>query len=236
MLIATSLPAGLVQRSEFTAFLEIAAITKPEKSQRKGSHIPCILLFWNVGNMQRWSDMTRHETGLCLKRATITNRVFDRLEAEWTAEAELYGDEDYAAPQLDHARRIASEEPPDTNYGVFVLVDGEGILHGLAHFNRACLPRTNGITLRVLWALLAPRYDYEDIKEEESAALIAGLIFASLELCSAGELRANHLKMHLPNRADRRLAAGLVSHLDHAETPTSVAVKGNWLHIDNVSV
>lgn len=166
--------------------------------------------------------------------ATEANGLFPKLDTEWKAQAEGYGDEDYAAPQLDHARRIAKETPPDKDYGVFALIGEDGALHGLAHFNRARLPKTDGVTLRVLWMLLAPRYDYEDIKEEESASLIAGVIFAALDLCARGELSANHLKMHLPNRADRRLAAGLVTHLDHAKTPTTVAVKGNWLHIDNV--
>lgn len=123
---------------------------------------------------------------------------------------------------------------PNGRYGIYILTDDAANCHGLAHFNRAQLPATEGWTLRVVWILLAPRYDYEEITDELAAQLIGGFVYGALQLCAKGDLKSDHLKIHLQNQSDRRLAAYLVQNLEKSAVRTKVSVRGNWLHIDYV--
>ena len=167
-----------------------------------------------------------------------TPDLFSQLKSGWAAEVVSYGDEQYAVAQIEHADKIVSEKPtatrPQGSYGVYILTDDATNCHGLAHFNRAMLPGTTGWTLRAVWVLLAPRYDYEEITDETAAWLIGGFVYSALKLCQTGGLKSDHLKIHLQNRSDRRLAAFLVQSLEKTTGRTKVSVKGNWLHIDYV--
>lgn len=184
------------------------------------------------------APVTFPQPTLTLEKAT--KELFDSLRDSWAQETAAYGDEEYAVAQIEHANKIVAEQEgggyrPQANYGVYVLADDVTKCHGLAHFNRAMLPGTEGWTLRVVWVLLAPRYDYEEITDETAAWLIGGFVYAALQLCERGALKADHLKIHLQNRSDRRLAAYLVQSLEKPTGRTKVSVKGNWLHIENVA-
>lgn len=99
--------------------------------------------------------------------------------------------------------------------------------------NVARLPHTTGRTLRVLWILLAPRYDYGDADPEILAKIAFAFIWEPLRLASEANnpLTAEHIKIHLGNHADRAFFAGVVSTLRGAPLVTAVAVRGNWLHL-----
>ena len=131
----------------------------------------------------------------------------------------------YSAPYMDHADRIASEMPEPKRYGVFALVDGSAS-HAIFHANVAGLPGTRGDTLRILWVLLAPIYDYEDRSQDEIARLTSSVLNQSLTMCQNGVMRANHLKIHLQNVGDRRFAIALAVTLKGVQTRPVVAVRG----------
>jgi hypothetical protein len=170
-----------------------------------------------------------------LIRADRTNSVFRELEKSWLEQCESYGDsyEEYSTPYIEHARNIANEEIPDRRYGIYALKNNEEF-ELLAHFNAARLPKTEGRTLRVVWVLLAPKYDYDDIGADVLASLASGLFTATLELAQGlaePNMQADHVKVHLTGMADRRFFAGFAYALQGSQNLKDVAIRGNWLHM-----
>lgn len=160
---------------------------------------------------------------------------FQRLVSSWQEQLSSLGvaDDLAALPYIDHAGRIARENGLDQSYGVFGLRD-ENKFHALVHANVAMLPRTTGRTLRLLWILLAPIYDYEDAGQDDIAAITASIIHGAIGLAN-GEMSAKHVKLHLQNVGDRRFAIALAFELKQRHSGMSVAVRGNWLHFDDIS-
>lgn len=168
-----------------------------------------------------------------LERATVENGLFAALEAAWKEELEsLHEPQAYAEPHLEHARRIISERIP--NYGIYVLHDGDGLYVGMLHANTARLPKTTGVTLRVNWILLSPRYDFQEVSEDEFARLSASVLFGAVRLAQGEEMKAHHVKVHLTNMGDKQFARGVAYAMHEHGSPSEVGVRGNWLHIDNV--
>lgn len=169
----------------------------------------------------------------------VSPDLFEELKGEWAAQALGFGDTSYADGYLQHAESIITKPKPamprGSHYGVYALTDDETNCHGLAHFNRALLPGTQGWTLRVVWTLLAPRYDYEELSDEKTAEIISGILFSSFKLCRDGGLASENLKLHMPSRDDRRLAVLLAKGLENDSQGMQVSVRGNWLHLDNVT-
>jgi hypothetical protein len=162
------------------------------------------------------------------------SEIFQRLEAQWATEAANAGESfaEYATPYIDHAREKAQAKVD--RYGIYLLQSKEGY-EGLAHLNVAALPGTIGRTLRVLWVLLSPRYDYENVAPEALASVLSAFIWEPIRLAAAdGPMQAEHVKVHLANLADRRFFEGVVSALAGGTSWKDVALRGNWLHIDDL--
>lgn len=168
------------------------------------------------------------------KRLLKADDSFDALQVEWQHQAAKFEPNGsiYGAPQMVHANSIASENPPPKNYGIFALHDGAAH-HAIFHANAAMLPGTTGWTLRVLWVLLAPIYDYEDRTQDDIHRVTSSIIHQSIDLCSNGLMPVNHLKIHLQNVGDRRFAIALAEALKEKHN-IDTGVRGNWLHFDGV--
>ena len=176
------------------------------------------------------TDMTPHYR---LERATSENELLSMLETAWMKEVQDLGEsEDYAQPQLEHARRIVGDGFP--NYGIYVLHDGKEQYVGMLHANTARIPKTSGLTLRLNWILLSPLYDFEEVSEEEFARVSAGILFGAVRLAQTDEMKAHHVKVHLNNMGDKQFARGVAYTMFEHGSAAQVGVRGNWLHLDNV--
>lgn len=169
-----------------------------------------------------------------LIRATPENAAFQRLEAQWHKK---FGKPPGTyVPLLKHAEKIACENPQDPRYGIFVLVEnftkrGEHFA-GLAHVNHMH-PKSKKPVLRMVWNLLSPEYAGDQVKAEEVAELTTAYIFGGLKICHS-QMRSTSLKIYLQNLTERRFAAGIASALRYTRPAWGVAIRGQWLHIDNV--
>lgn len=173
-----------------------------------------------------------------LVRADCTNNHFKALESEWKSQLENIPDAapDSFAPYMQHAKQIVSESPSDPRYAIYVLMDtgsGDAVYRGLVHINHA-FPNSSQSILRMVWMLLAPNFDYEDPDPLEVGAVMGGFLYGALELCK-NTMRSKSLKMHLNGAIDRRIASGVVSHMPREVPGAQVALRGSWLHIDNIS-
>jgi len=170
-----------------------------------------------------------------VERATPSNGLFQQLREQWDGSLATYNEDPafFRLPFLEHAEKIANESPPSSNYGIYILRDEHGTFHGLFHANLARLPKTSGKTLRVLWILSAPKYEFEDVSETDMALLISSVLVGSLNLAE-GEMDANHLKILLDGQAERRFAHGFAFHAKGKLTKIVVEVRGAWLHMDNI--
>jgi hypothetical protein len=153
---------------------------------------------------------------------------FDALEANWGEQCATYGDEfgDYARPYVDLARNYSNESPAHPEYGIFALPENNGIVH----IGRARLPKTQGQTLRVLWLLLAPRYDYEDVPATKLAELTTALVLGVYLLARNSSLKSDHVKIHLGNSVDRSYFTSIAVALGSQGLFKDIEVKGQWLH------
>src|SRR5690606_19934170 len=100
----------------------------------------------------------------------------------------------------------------------------------LMHVNCARLPGTTGKTIRILWILLAPRFDFTDVGAADIAAVAANIMIGSVVLAKT-EMEAEHVKIHLGNFADRHYLSSIATALETAKVFTAIAIRGNWLHI-----
>lgn len=166
-----------------------------------------------------------------LVRMDSTNALFAALEAEWATQCASYGDDfdNYASAHISHAREICGEDPPDKNYGVWsITIDSEYV--GLLHVNRARLKGKDGETLRILWLLLSPQHDFEDVTPERLAKITTELIVGAINLAS-NELPSQHIKIHLGNTIDRQYFASVAVALSAAKMCRVAATRGNWLEM-----
>lgn len=163
--------------------------------------------------------------------------MFVELETLWAMETEALGENfgDFASPFIGHAREIANGRRDTDKYGIYLLAGDKGY-EGFAHLNVAPLPGTTGRTLRVLWILLAPRYDYGEITPETLARIAGAFIWEPLRLASepGSALEAQHVKIHLNNLADRSFFVSIAGTLEGDSQLRDVAVRGNWLHVSLV--
>lgn len=173
-----------------------------------------------------------------LERISVADGRFLELEDQWRSQAAAHNDgeepEDYYPTMMVHARRIAEESPQDPRYGIYALVNrsdqGECSYEGLIHINHK-LPRTSVATTRMVWNILAPKYDYDD--PELVATVMASYVVGGIKLCRS-DMRSSALQMYLHNGTDRRYTVGAVSLLRELNSELRVSVRGMWLHIDNV--
>ncbi|WP_420732175.1 hypothetical protein [Hwanghaeella sp. 1Z406] len=175
---------------------------------------------------------------ITLTKATAQNGLLDRLATSWELEVSGYGETMDSFPQVEYAAEAMARDATKPTFGIYVLHDpnteGDETFYGLGHFNTALLPKTKGITLRMVWFTLAPRFDLADPDPMKIALMITSLINGMYDLCGEGDMYANHMKLHLPNSDDRRFAQYLATGFTNKLPKISVAVGGAWLHIDNV--
>lgn len=175
------------------------------------------------------SDITSCRAEPMLKPLSNEDGSFELLLNEWERECNYYGEEfsEYAAPHIEHARKICAETPRDPRYGIYGI-DIDGRHECICHVNVANLPGTTGKTLRVVWVLLAPRYDHGDVSAQAIGALAGDLLNGSLDV--AKEAGATAIKLHLSGIGDYSYFAGVVHGIGRT-IPLEFAIRGNWLHI-----
>jgi hypothetical protein len=165
-----------------------------------------------------------------LTRLDCTNGKFDDLKRKWQAQCEEFGESfaEYAVPALTHAAEIAAESPPDGKYGIYAF-EADGNYECLMHVNCARLPRTTGKTIRILWVLLAPRFDFADVSAIDVARVAANILLGGVQI--ANDMTAEHVKLHLGNFADRKYMTTIASALGAGRIFKAIEIRGNWLHI-----
>lgn len=156
---------------------------------------------------------------------------FGTLRAQWrqVLESNDFLPDELPTPLLDHAETIVRERS-DKNYGIYVLRDSEGTYHCLCHVNWASLPRSNGVTQRVVWLQLSPIYDIGIKTDDETWHLLALLVKRCVDLALTND-RAQHVKICL-NSADHRIARGMAEQMRKEGLDASVG--GTWLQIKNL--
>jgi|GEM_PF-2355786 len=177
-----------------------------------------------------------------LIRISVQNGHFARLEEQWKSQRKSLGfeeeDNDYVPMMMMHARKIASESPQDPRYGIYALVndkDGECQYEGLVHVNHK-LPRTSDSTVRMVWNILAPKYDALD--REHIAKVISSYLFRGIGLCHS-EMPAGTLQVYIQNATDRAYVsniAKLFGEFENSEFDNKVTltVKGLWLFVEGI--
>jgi hypothetical protein len=160
----------------------------------------------------------------------VDEAAFSLIKSQWEAQCNQY-DEDiasYAEVSMEHAQNIVSN-PVSKDYSIFsAVVDGSH--ECILHVNRARLPRTDGVTQKVMWVLLAPKYDFDDISPNDVAKIATEVVNGAIELCK-DEGRSAHIKIHMGNFADRGFFGGIAYNLRSSGTLAEVEIRGNWLHM-----
>ena len=173
---------------------------------------------------------------LKLVKATGENRIFDALKSEWDAQLRLDDapPPDFYEPMMRHAQTIIDERCCDFKYGIFIVIEdnaGNEVLanHGFAHISHK-LPRTSDSTLKILWNLIAPRYQYS-IDEVQIARIMTIFVSGAFDL-SRSHMPARKIQIYLGNSIDREFAVMAAAFLERAGEQIAFAIKGSWLHIE----
>lgn len=171
-----------------------------------------------------------------LARISVADGTFQELVEQWTQQCADLGEDlsTYAAPHFEHAAKISAENPQDPKYGIFGLREDSGAFAAIMHVNVARLPQTDGKTLRLLWVLIAPKYDFADQGPEELAYLSTRIVFDAISL-SKDECAADQIKIHCGNLADRKFFYGFCAAMKTTGLFSDLSVRGNWLHISVIA-
>jgi hypothetical protein len=164
----------------------------------------------------------------------LNKAEFGRLEKAWEAQCASYSEsyEDFSTSRIEHAMKICSEDPQDPDYGIFGLMNRDQF-EAIMHINKASLPGTNGATLRIVWILLAPRLDFEDVQISEFAKVVTDIIYGAIQV-SDEIYKTKYVKIHLGNFTDRQYFLGLASGLQRDQNFVDVSVRGNWFHLSKI--
>ncbi|MEQ8822771.1 MAG: hypothetical protein RIC14_00175 [Filomicrobium sp.] len=157
-------------------------------------------------------------------------KTFAELEKDWSAQCDKYSEDfaDYATPSVDFAREKAGNPPADS-YWICSLVGQAEDHMCLMHANAARLPKTEGKTLRIVWILLAPRYDFEDVSTHDFSQITTSLIMDVMEFAKDHDLE--HIKIHLGNVVDKRYFSSVAAALAATKHLKEASIKGAWLHL-----
>jgi hypothetical protein len=177
---------------------------------------------------------------LRLLRATKSNGILTRLKAEWDDELGALEDApppDVYEPMMAHADKIVSMPNPDPKYGIFAVAHCNGDdehthcapYEAFVHISHK-LPHTSDATLKVLWNLLAPRYQIGEAKPADMARIMSMIVVGAFNL-SRTHMPAREIKMFLGNNVDREFATTAAAFLATNDADISFAVRGSWLHI-----
>jgi hypothetical protein len=167
-----------------------------------------------------------------LVRMDVENKAFNDLVQQWSAVYANYAADDfsnYSPPHMELAAKIQAENPPDKKYGVFAIKKDDEFL-ALMHINCARLPKTDGITLRMLWLLLSPKYDYEEVSGAILATIATFMIVGAVQLATT-DMPSQRIKIQLGNTIERSYFTGVAVALTATKVFKEAAVRGNWLEI-----
>ncbi|TAD90174.1 MAG: hypothetical protein EAZ99_06995 [Alphaproteobacteria bacterium] len=139
-------------------------------------------------------------------------------------------DEDLDDSNHQYALGIARENPQDDRYGIFGLCDEMGGYHVYCHVNLANLKRSFGKTLRCLWPVVSPYYDFGCASDEDLHFLLTN--FVNGRQCLAQEKGAVNLKLHFGSASDRPFLQKVVEAL--LEQKLEALSYGAWLEIKNL--
>jgi hypothetical protein len=169
-----------------------------------------------------------------LVRLTKADGTWGQVYSDWGQQCVEFGEsiDDYATPTIDHALKIAGESQNDPKYGIYAFEEN-GQNHAILHLNQARLPSTSGTTLRAVWILLSPRYDFAEIDPLDLANIAAGIITGVVELARSPDVVCQHMKVHIGNAFDRRVFTTATHILARAGVGV-LQVRGNWLHGDGL--
>ena len=166
-----------------------------------------------------------------MRLVKVTPELFESIQSNWNEQCKKYDEviEVYAAPSMAHAEKIVNDGANGQDYSIFAAnIEGEHAC--ILHVNRARLPGTSGVTQKVMWVLLSPHYDYEDVGPDEIARVATAVIYGAIELCKE-EGRSDHVKIHIGNIADREFFSGVAFALKEARELREVEIRGKWLHM-----
>ena len=90
----------------------------------------------------------------------VDTNIFAELRKQWSAQCEEAGEEieNFAVVSMDHATKIISEGSGNQDYNIY-SASREGHYECILHVNKARLPKSEGITQRVMWVLFEPHRD-----------------------------------------------------------------------------
>jgi hypothetical protein len=161
----------------------------------------------------------------------LNTTTFSNVVDAWTGQCRAFDEDfdDFAPERIAHAKTVSAEEPADPRYGIFALQNGAEF-DAIMHLNRAALPGTSGHTLRVVWVLLAPKFDFGELSVTDLARLTMEIIFSAIDVSQA-DLAAEHIKIHLGNFADKQFFSGVASGLQKLPSFNDVRIRGNWFHL-----
>lgn len=160
----------------------------------------------------------------------VDRNVFSALKSQWSSQCEAFGEEidSFATISMDHALRIVEEGSGNQDYSIYsTLMDGNH--ECILHVNKARLPKSDGVTQRIMWVLLAPKYDYGTVNANDIAKVASEVVLGAIALCKND--RSQHVKIHIGNLGDREFFAGVANALRSFGTLKEVEFRGNWLHI-----
>jgi len=172
---------------------------------------------------------------LQLVRATPQNGIWSRLEKAWQSQLETHdAPQDWAKPYLEHARSIVAESPQEARYGIYVACGSrEGNpstpYEGFVHVNFK-LPKTSAAEIRLVWNRIAPKYQFEDLREEVGD-IQSAFINGALGL-SEDHGKNPPIRMFLGNPIDQQFGRNfsrIISGIPGMQI--KAIVRGNWLYI-----
>jgi hypothetical protein len=138
---------------------------------------------------------------------------------------------------MRHAETIINERCHGSKYGIFIVAEYIGndkisSNHGFAHISHK-LPRTSDATLKILWNLIAPRYQYS-IDEVQIARIMTTFVGGAFDL-SRSHMPARKVQIYLGNSIDREFAVMAAAFLERTGDEIGFAIRGSWLHIAGTS-
>ncbi|MPY72008.1 MAG: hypothetical protein GEU92_18245 [Alphaproteobacteria bacterium] len=172
-----------------------------------------------------------------LVRATAENKLLIRLRTSWERQVDDVA-KGWLDNQLDHALKIAADDPADPRYGIYVLCDGDGDgrprapYEAFVHVNHAWPKSAKDSTVRLVWGAVAPKYMAQTLANVDRAKVLSSVIYSALAL-AAGEMPSKHVKIYLGGAVDKSFAHLFCSLLNPMVIDRMHArVRGTWLHLE----
>lgn len=172
---------------------------------------------------------------LQLIRAAPNDGLWAALRSSWDRQLKRHkAPVDWAEPYLSHAESIIAEAPPDHRYGIYIACGGSNRSNagapyeGFVHINFK-LMYSSAAEVRLVWNRIAPKYQFEDLKESV-AAIQATFLVGAISL-SANNNKKPPVKMFLGNPIDLSFGRSFALFINAMPSNIKAAVRGNWLHI-----